>query len=202
MLQGWGTLLGAGAVIYAAKKGADTFESWKRQKVAERRSDQAERILTATYKARRALKFVRSPMMWAHELNAAEKKLKEDAEEWKLQTVKRQRRLVTAQGYFNRLNKTVEERQELTECLPMARALFDEQLEKALEELSHQFWIVEVDVDSYIDDEGDDAEFSQKIRRGMYDISPREGQINEVSDKITTSVKVIEGNCLPALRLT
>ena len=140
--------------------------------------------------------------MWAHELNAAEKKLKEDAEEWKLQTVKRQRRLVTAQGYFNRLNKTVEERQELTECLPMARALFDEQLEKALEELSHQFWIVEVDVDSYIDDEGDDAEFSQKIRRGMYDISPREGQINEVSDKITTSVKVIEGNCLPALRLT
>ena len=202
MLQGWGTLLGAGAVIYAAKKGADTFESWRRQKVAERRRDQAERILTATYKARRALKFVRSPMMWAHELSAAEKKLKEDAEQWKLQTVERQRRLVTAQGYFNRLNKTVEERQELTECLPMARALFDGQLEKALEELSHQFWIVEVDVDSYIDDEGQDAEFSRKIRRGMYDVTPADGQINEVSERIATSVEVIEGNCLPALRLT
>jgi hypothetical protein len=78
MLQGFGTLIGAGAVIYAAKKGADTYESWKKQKVAERRRDQAERILTAVYKARRALRYVRGVMMWGHELGSGPIKLLAD----------------------------------------------------------------------------------------------------------------------------
>ena len=78
MLQGWGTLIGAVAVFWAAKKGADTFDSWKRQKVAERKLEQAERILMATYKARRALSFVRGIMMDGRELDAAEEKLKVD----------------------------------------------------------------------------------------------------------------------------
>ena len=202
MLQGWGTLLGAGAVIYAAKKGADTFESWKRQKVAERRCDQAERILTATHKARRALRAVRSSMLWGHELHAAEAKLKEDLNQWQAQSLPRQKRLVSAQAYFNRLDRTKTEQQELTECLPMARAIFGEQLERALEELNQQFWIVQIDVESYINDEGQDAVFTKKIRRGMYDVDPREGEVNEVSEKIELSVSEIEKNCLPALRLT
>ena len=47
MLQGIGTIGGVGAVIWGAVKATDT---WKQQKVAERRSDAAERILIATYK--------------------------------------------------------------------------------------------------------------------------------------------------------
>ncbi len=202
MLQGWGTLIGAGAVVYAAKRGADTYESWRKQKVAERRRDQAEKILTAVYKARRALRFVRSPMMWGHELSVAETKLKEDPKQWDSQTESRQKRLVTAQAYFNRLNRTSDEQQELSECLPMARALFGEILEKALEELHHQFWIVQIDVESFVDDEGGNSDFTKKIRRGMYDVSPREGENNEVSDRIAASVVEIEGICLPALGLT
>ena len=202
MLQGWGTLIGAGAVIYAAKRGADTYESWRKQKVAERRRDQAERILTAVYKARRSLRFVRSPMIWGHELNAAEIKLKEDPKQWDSQTQARQKRLITAQAYFSRIDRTSGEQQELSECFPMARALFGESLEKALEELHHQFWIVQIDVESYIDDEGGDADFTKKIRRGMYDVSPRDGEQNEVSERIAASVAEIESICLPALGLT
>lgn len=161
----------------------------------------AERILTATHKGRTALAYVRSPMMWGHELSAAEEKLKED-KQWEMQTEGRQKRLTTAQAYFTRLNRTKDEQIALDECLPMARALFSEKLEKAIEKLRHQFWIVQVDVESYIDDEhGTDAEFTKKIRRGMYDVSPMNGEANEVSDAIAESVGIIEKACEPALRL-
>jgi len=78
MLQGLGTLLGAGAVLVAAKLGANTFRSWKREKLAEKHIDQATLILTAAYRARRALGYVRGIMMWGHELTTAEEKLKEN----------------------------------------------------------------------------------------------------------------------------
>lgn len=201
MLQGWGTLIGALAVIYAAKKGADTFEGWKQQKVTERRLEQAERILTATYRGRRALAYVRGVMMWGHELSAAEEKLKESPTEWSKYDEQKQRRLVTVQAYYNRLNRTKDEQQELDMCLPMARALFGEELEKAIEKLNHQFWIVQVDVDSYLDDNGQDQDFTKKIRRGMYDVKARQGETNELSDAIAGAVATIEAICLPALRL-
>jgi hypothetical protein len=200
MIQGEGTLLGAAAVIVAAIIGGTSFKSWRRQQVAGRKLFQAERILEAAYKARRALKYVRGPMMWAHELNAAEEKLKADPK-WELQLEGRQKRLITAQAFYNRLNRIREERDELDQCLPMARALFGEDLEKAIESLSHQFWIVQVDVDSYIDDEGRDQNFSKKIRRGMYDITPiEEGEVNEVTDAIEKACETIEAICLPVLR--
>ena len=201
MLQGWGTLIGALAVIYAAKKGADTFEGWKQQKVTERRLEQAERILTATYRGRRALAYVRGVMMWGHELSAAEEKLKESPTEWSKYDEQKQRRLVTVQAYYNRLNRTKDEQQERDMCLPMARALFGEELEKAIEKLNHQFWIVQVDVDSYLDDNGQDQDFTKKIRRGMYDVKARQGETNELSDAIAGAVATIEAICLPALRL-
>ena len=198
MLQGSGTIVGALAVVWAAKKGADTFDSWKRQKIAERKLDQAERILTATYKARQALGFVRSPMMWGNELDAAEEKLKEELEKWDAQPDDRQRRLRTAQAHFNRLNRVKEDRNSLFDCLPMARALFGEELENSVESLHRQFWFVEVDVESYIDDRGEDREFTRKIRRGMYDVKP-EGETNEISDATAVAVQTIEAICLPTL---
>lgn len=201
MLQGLGTIGGVGAVIWAAHKGASTFDSWRRQKLAERKQEQAERILTATYKCRRALEYVRGVIMFCHELHAAEEQMKAE-EGWKFQVESRRKRLVTAQAYYNRLNITKAEREALDQCLPMARALFGEELEKALETLNRQFWIVEVDVDSYVDDhDGTDKEFTAKIRRGMHAVAPRKGEVNEVTQAMETSVAVIERICLPVLRL-
>lgn len=198
MLQGLGTFAGVGAVIWGALKATKT---WKEQKVAERRSDTAERILTAVYKGRRALKYVRGVMMWGHELSAAEAKLKEEAD-WDHETEGRRKRLVTAQAYYTRLNRTKDERVALDECLPMARALFGEELEKAVEDLNHQFWVVQTYVDAYIDDgEGTDADFTKKIRRAMYDFEPPEGETSEVSDAVRENVEIVERICLPALRL-
>lgn len=199
MLQGIGTLLGAIAVLAAARLGANTFESWRKQQVTGRKLMQAERILEAIYKGRRALKYVRGIMMWGHELTAAEDALKDDSH-WQGQPEAKQKRLVTAQAYFNRLNRTREEREALDQCLPMARALFGEELEQAIESLNHQFWIVQIDVESYVDDDGSDVDFTRKIRRGMYDVKPRNDESNEVTDAIERAVAVVEKHCLPVLR--
>jgi len=199
MLSGAGTLLGAAAIMFAAIIGGNTFKSWRRQKVAERVLVQAERILEATYKGRRALRYVRGIMLWGHELSAAEETLKADPQ-WDLQLEAKQKRLVTFQVFLNRLNRVREDREALDQCLPMARALFGEDLEKAIELLAHQFWMVEVHAQSYVDDDGSDQNFAKKIRRGMYEIEPMEGEVNEVTAKVEAAVATIEATCLPVLR--
>jgi len=201
MVQGLATLVGAAAVLVAAKMGADTFGAWRRQNVAGRKIDQAERILTATYNARRGLRYVRRPMILAYELTAAETKLKAEGEAYDSQPEARQKRLVTAQAYFDRINGTREDREELSKCLPMARALFGPELEGAIEQLDQQYWIIQVDAESYIDDDGSDPDFTKKTRRGMYDIKPPNNEVNEVTAAIDEAVKIIEDTCLPTLRL-
>ena len=198
MIQGLGTLAGVVAVVWGALYGT---RAWKEQKRAERRLEMAERILTATHKGRSALANIRSVMIWGHELTAAEEKLKED-NQWQTLTVSRRERLSKAQAFYNRINRTRDEQIALDDCLPMARALFNEELEQALEQLRHQFWVVQVTVDSYIDDEnGPDTEFTKEIRRAMYDVKPRAGETSKVSDAIAEAVKTIETICIPALRL-
>src|SRR3546814_15956255 len=76
MLSGWATLFGAGAVVYAAHKGSDTFKLWRRQKNEERRIELAEQVLTLAYKLRRAIEGIRSPAMWAEEINAVHDELR------------------------------------------------------------------------------------------------------------------------------
>jgi hypothetical protein len=198
MLQGIGTLGGVVAIVWGAFHAAD---AWKEQKRAERLLETAERILTATYTGRNGLAYVRQPLMLGHEISAAQETLK-DNEYWLRQSEGRQKRLVTAQAFYDRLNRTKDEQNALVECLPMARALFGERVEKALENLRRQFWIVQVAVDSYVDDEGGtDAEFTKQLRRQMYDVSPRAGEKNAVSDEIAEAVSIIEETCMPALRL-
>lgn len=197
MLQGIGTLAGVVAVVWGAIIGAN---AWKNQKQAERRFEAAERILTATYKGRRALKSVRSPMMLAYEQSKAEETLKEDAA-WEDQPDARKKRLITTQAYLNRLRHTIDEQAALDDCLPIARALFSEDLEKAVDKLRHQFWVVQVDAESHADDEGSDPEFTRSIHRGLYETKPRKGERNEISDAVQEAVKAVEGICQPALRM-
>lgn len=125
MLQGFGTWAGVVAVVWGALVAA---KAWKDQKRAERRLAMAEQILTATHKGRRALSYVRGIMMFGHELAEAESKLQQD-DAWASQSDIRKKRLITAQAFYNRLNHTRDEMAALDDCLPMARALFSEELE-------------------------------------------------------------------------
>jgi hypothetical protein len=161
VLSGAGTVIGAVAVIGAAWLASNTFEGWRKQTLSQRRIEQAERILTAAYKARRAL--------------------------------------VSAQGYYNRMNAVLDERRAVEECLPMARALFGEKVEKALELLNRQFRMVEIAVDSD-SMEGNDREFARSLRE---DISSAAGsdRPNKMNVLIEEQVKLIEDALVPVLRL-
>lgn len=197
MIQGVGTISGVIAVV-GARYGAN---AWREQKRAERRLEMAERVLTATHKARAALAYIRNRMVFSSELTAAEEMLKADSN-FANQAEGRRDRLINAQAHYTRINRTASERLALDDCLPLARAMFCEELEKAVETLRHQFWLVQVSVDAYVEDEhGTDEEFTKNIRRSMSDVEPRAGEKNEVSDAIAQSVATIERICIPALKL-
>jgi hypothetical protein len=199
MLQGIGSVAGAIAVFVAAKLGANTFASWRRQKLTEREIDQAERILTATYNARRALRRARSVLVHGYELETARARLEAD-EAWPRQDKARQKRLITAEATFERLRQTVPQQEQIEACLPMARAFFGQPLENTLEELLRQFWVVRIDAESWIDlIEEDDRDFARKVRNGMYAIEPVGDGKNQVTEAMNTAVNQIEAACLPIL---
>jgi len=145
VLQGVGALAQAAAIFVAAWLASNTFHSWRRQKLSERRIEQAERILTAVYKVRRALSHVRNPAMFKYETELAKDDLK-SRDQWPTSS-EDQRKATTQQAYYNRIQATQSDRKALEECQPMARALFGEDLELALETMGHQFYIF----GSYVD---------------------------------------------------
>lgn len=198
VMQGVGALAQAFAIGFAAWIASDTYKGWRRQKLSERRIEQAERILTAAYKARRALGYLRSPLMEAHELDAAEAHL-ETQVYWATVDANRKQRLVSAQGYYNRLNAVLEERRAVDECLPMARALFGEQVERALELLNRQFHMVRIAVESN-SWEGNDREFARSLREDISSSSGSE-RPNKMNVLIEEQVKQLEDALLPVLRL-
>lgn len=201
MLQGIGAILGAFVVLGAALVGQSTFKNWRQQTLSQRRIEQAERILTATYKVRRALSRVRSPMMMSHELQAAEQRLRERGLWQTITTKDDEERWRKTEAYYGRLQSIVEEQKELEECQPMARALFGEELEKALEALNHQFWTVKVYVDANHNDRiGSDNDFRRKIDCTLYSGYPSDEQ-NEIDQIIQQKVSAIENVCVPVLRL-
>jgi hypothetical protein len=199
VLAGAGTVLGALTIIAAAWFGSRTFESWRRQTLSQRRIEQAERILTATYKVRRGLSHVRNPFLWAHELQAAEDYLKEKGQLTVGETGNR--KLTTAQLYYSRLNAELDNRRALEECQPMARALFGEEVEMAMEELNRQFHFVNNAVGAqYRFEEATDRKFREEIEATLWGGTPKPEE-NKMDRNIAELVKVIEGVCVPVLRL-
>lgn len=198
-LQGIGALAQAAAIVIAACLASNTFNSWRKQKLAERRSEQAERILTATYKVRRGLSRIRNPFMLDHELYAAEEKLKADGK-WP-EYPGEQRRMKTQLAYYNRLNATLEDRVELEQCQPMARALFGEDIELAIETLNRQANLVQYYVDAKaLHRELEDRGFYEKIDAAIYEGYPYDAP-NEMDETIAAQVRQIEDRLVPVLRL-
>ena len=201
MLQGIGTISGALAVAGAAWWGSKTYESWRDQKLSERLIDQAATTLSVTYKARRALQRVRSPVMFPHELAEAEKNLRDSGVWENLSGEVDQRKYAYAQAYYNRLHATANEQDAIEACQPLARALFGEELERELENLSHQFRTVAVYVAANRDDnDGADREFRKKIERAIWAGYPRSEE-NEIDQIVTQAVQTIERICIPVLRM-
>ena len=198
MLSGWGSLAGAAAVAYAAHRAADTIGKWRRQKLTERKFDHAEAILAATYRAKDAMEVLRSPLVSGYELRQAEDELK-SSDEWKPSNEVERQRHVHAQALLRRMRSTEDDWESLQDTLPLAKALFSVELEQAIEELHRQRWIFRTYVDARAEDQGEDKEWSKKIRANLHQSRGTLGD-DEISKAIGTSIAAIEETCLPVLR--
>jgi hypothetical protein len=130
-------LAGAGAVIYAARIGAATFDVWLKQRQTERRIAAAERILSLAYRFQRVFPSVRNPALFQGEMEAAEKLLQEGDPAFLHAPDAKRRLMVSAQVYVSRLHSHCDDWEQLFACLPLARAYFGRELEEAL----NSFWV-------------------------------------------------------------
>ena len=194
MLQGVGSILGGVAIIIAAYLGSNTYNNWRKQKLFERKIEYAEKILTSTYKVRRELSYVRSPFITSQEYHMAENKLK-DIGEWDKISSSEYKKYKKLYTYYNRLNDAIEARKELEECYSIARAVFSEDLDKALQELNKQFHLVQIYAESEFDDTGNDIEFTKIIRMHLCESN------NPQDDEIKNLIEKIEGYCIPILKI-
>lgn len=198
MLSGWGSLAGAAAVAYAAFKAADTVEKWKSRKLTERKFEHAEAVLAATFRVKDALEIMRSPLISGVELKAAEKEL-EDQDGWANQTEDDRNRFTIAQARIMRIRSTEDDWEALQQTMPLAKALFDQDLEEAIGELHRQRWIFRTYVDAAADDRGEDQDWSREIRANLHESRGRLGD-DEISRAVADNVATIERICLPVLR--
>ena len=199
MLQGIGTITGAVVVLIVAIIGSLT---WSRQKRAEKKAVQAERILTVAYKAQRGLSMVRNPIVPRAESDAAEAKLKKEyGASWNAGSASEQSKWRTAQVYFNRLEQIQNVREDLLECQPIALALFGEKLEIALKDIDEVFQAVLAAVIMERDTGGrnTDSEFERNNKEMIFSTYPSINE-NKINQKIIELIMIIKRASIPALR--
>lgn len=137
MMAGAGAIIGAGAVIWAAKVGRSTFNDWKRQKNEGRRIDLAEQLLALAYKLKRAFQGIRSPGMLGWEISEMERMLTESGMIDAQTPDHIKSGLSTAQATLSRTEHHKPLFDELLDTMPVAKAIFGEEMEEAL----NTFWM-------------------------------------------------------------
>jgi hypothetical protein len=194
MLQGWGTLLGAVAVIFAAWKASNTFEAFRRQKQEERRIDAAQQVLTFAYRARRNLRAARATGELFDERRSALEACKR-TEWWDLKEKAEQDRFLRGQIVLARLIKDKDEWDRIFELIPVARALFGESAEEYLDELRLALFTLQIDIGFYVVGSGS-ASFLEALKRELF---PPDND-DQLQRKIDAAVKGLEDMLLPVIR--
>lgn len=72
MIGGVAAWAGVGAVVYAARRAANTIDGFRKEKLLERRLETADDVLTLAYRIKRNMVTVRSPMTEGYELEQAD----------------------------------------------------------------------------------------------------------------------------------
>lgn len=210
MLSGWGSLAAAGAVIFAAKVGRSTFNDWKRQKNEGRRIDLAEQLLALAYKLKRAFAGIRSPGMLGWEIGEMEKKLTESGMIDAQTPHHIKSGLSTAQATLSRADHPKALFDELLDTMPVAKAIFGEDMEDALNTFFVQRAKIITAAQRYADlirrDEPRDErkldalmERREKTETIFWEGGNAEG-VDEVADVIAGAIRTMEARLLPIIR--
>jgi hypothetical protein len=200
-MQAFAGFAGAGAVVYAAARGSNSFDSWLKQRIRERKIAVGERVLTAVYKAKDAFPSIRNAGHFGYELSAAQKKLEESYDNYHLESQGKQQRLKTAQVILDRIARYNEVWTELYECLPIARALFGIPLEEAIREILKQRNKLSVSAQVYPDaDPQSDKNFYDRIQADVWDgWADALGRKDEIGTAVLAAVESADAIVLPTL---
>lgn len=196
MISGIGTLIGATAVLGAVWVGRATLETWKAQKIKDRRMEAAKCILTLAYRIRSAFTSVRGRGVLEYETKAAEEKLYDNLPDWRSKEVNQQRRMTEGQVILNRLHSHEDDWQEILVQKPLALALFGTDVENDL----HSFWshyvAVEIAASSYGED-GMENQSERALRRDIFG-----GTDDELDTDVEAAIASLETRLLPILSAT
>ena len=210
MLSGLGSLAAAGAVVFAAKVGRSTFNDWKRQKNEGRRIDLAEELLALAYKLKRALSGIRSPVMLGGETTEMIEKLSENGLIDDQTPDHVRSGLATAQATLSRAGHQRPLFENLLDTMPVAKAIFGEEIEKALETFLVQRAKIVTAAKTYgdfvrrplpIDEKRMEKamERREKIETIFWEGGNAEG-VDEVADAIAGAIRTMEVRLLPIIR--
>jgi hypothetical protein len=210
MLSGWATLIGALAVFYAAHKGADTFQQWRRQKSEERRIELAEQVLTLSYKLRRAIEGIRSPAMFEPESSTVYDELTKNGVINDNTPVGHKGILATAQATLSRTNSNKQLWDSLLDTMPSAKAVFGDEIETALNQIWTQRGRIIVAAQRYARTIHDrhaptDEALEQQLKRNerveaIIWAGAGENGDDEIASKIDASIEALEKTLLPVIR--
>ena len=197
-MQAFAGFSGAGAVAFAAHKGASTFRTWLKQKQVERHLDVAERLLMIAYKLRSAFDGIRSPGLFANESDAAEAKLSESYAGYDQFEEERKVRLRWGQSILTRLASHAADWDELLGSLPSAKAYFGQEIEQAL----RVFWGQRANVHTAASMYGGailNADFKNQLERAIWNGFGVIGD-DTVSPALDAAIATLEQRLLPVLR--
>lgn len=207
MLSGIGTLVGAGAVIYAARKGADTFKQWRKQKHHERCMIVAEEVLTLAYKLKRAFQAIRSPAIFGGEMAQLTQTLRDsgairqDEEPGQL--------LTTAQAALFRVDQHRQLFETLLDKMPVAKAIFGDEVADLMDTFWRQRGKVVASAQSYARYTRDlpidsDAYRRQEERRTRLEAVLWDGgaadDVDQFAVDVDQAVSRLEAKLLPIIR--
>lgn len=191
-LQGIGSVGQAIVILLVARIGANTFNSWRQQNLEGRRIDQAERILTATYDAKTALLTIRNSLNTPKEVRAAQLKNGSAPENFRAPDG------IAARIVLDRIEAHSQPFKELNECRAMARALFGEDVEKAIRTLCSQPEAIFHAAEALPND--NHKEEMREILIKTINSGSENGLDNELNEQMFDAVNKIEDACLPVLR--
>ncbi len=203
MMSGWAAIGGVGAVIFAAHKAADTFKQYRRQRQEDRRIEAAERILTIAYSLKRKLQGVRSPMSLGGETEEAIEQLRE-GDWYMILDDDEKRRAQTGQVILRRLQRQKDDWEEIFVAMPMARALFGENIEAALQSIFRQARAVQIAASMYRDghDGGghDGGALRRQFEATFWEGGGTPGEPDEVSNAVDQAICALEAELLSVIR--
>ncbi len=202
-MQAWAGFAQAGAVVAAAVVAANTFKSWRRQKIEERRIDAAEKVLTLTYRTKQAFSVIRSPITSQNAKDEATYELLQNGIDLTSMTSELANKVVESQVIMKRINGFSDLWDSYSSIMPVARAYFGSDIEEIFQSFWRQKIAIQVAAENYPLDTGQDATFTKEISNTIWENRQRTpSDDDKISKALADTIIKAEGILIPVIQFS